>query len=75
MDETNLSIILNEVSDFVQYAKCLTAEEIKSIRNPVQLTDMQREWKLLHDQYGHLPFTMMDMLVQIICYLKHFKQS
>ena len=25
---------------------------------------MQNEWKLLHDQYGHLPFDKMDRLVE-----------
>ena len=62
-DETDISILPNEASDFVKQAKCLTADEIAMIKNPVKFTELQTEWKVLHDQYGHLPFSMMDKLV------------
>ena len=62
--ETDVSLLPNEVSDFIHQSKCLTADEVEMIRNPKKLTNLQKEWKIIHDQYGHLPFSMMDKLVE-----------
>ena len=63
-DETDISLLPSDVSDFVSHTKCLSAEDMEMICNPQPLTPMQQEWKSIHDQYGHLPFAMMDKLVQ-----------
>ena len=34
---------------------------------------MQNEWKLLHDQFGHLPFDKMDRLVELNKHPQKFK--
>ena len=62
-DETDISVIPNAAKDFMQSSKNLTKEEIEYIRNPSPLSEMQKEWKTIHDQYGHLPFAKMDQLV------------
>ena len=62
-DESDVSILPNDVKDFLKNAKCLTAEEISMIRSPPVLNELQKEWKILHDQYDHLLFAMMDKLV------------
>jgi len=63
-DETDVSIVPTSTQDFVQQSKCLTAEEIKLIRHPHPLSKLQKEWKTIRDQFGHLPFAKMDQLVE-----------
>ena len=63
-DETDISVIPLTATEFVEHAKCLTEEDIKLLQHPVPLTKLQKEWKVLHDYYGHLPFAQMDKLVK-----------
>ena len=62
-DETDVSILPNDAKDCVHTARCLTAEEIKTIKEPPVLSNLEQEWKSIHNQYGHLPFTSIDKLV------------
>ena len=63
-DETDLSVVPNDANDFLQSSKCLTKEELNLIQHPHPLIPLQKEWKTVHDQYGHLLFAKMDLLVQ-----------
>ena len=62
-DETDVSILPDDAQDFVHQSKCLTLDEIKMVRDPPVLSKIQHEWIGLHDQFGHLPFAVMDRLV------------
>ena len=62
-DETDVSLLPNEAKEFISTARCLTAEEIRMIKEPPVLSNIEKEWKSIHDQYGHLPFASMDKLV------------
>ena len=55
-DESDLSILPNDTKEFINIAKCLTEDEVELIRNPPILSSIEKEWKALHDQCGHLPF-------------------
>jgi len=57
-DETHVSILLEKAQDFVNNSKCLTVEEVQMIRKPPIISPLENEWKVVHDQYGHLPFAM-----------------
>ena len=63
-DETDLSILPTNVKEFIQHAKCLTQEDVKLLQNPPTLSPIEKEWKAVHDQYGHLPLSIMDKLVE-----------
>ena len=64
IDESDISVIPNTAQEFVEHSKCLTAEDLKLLQHPVPLTKLQKEWKVLPDNFGHLPFAQMGKLVQ-----------
>ena len=59
IDDTDVS-----VTEFVEHAKCLTEDDLRLLQHPVPLTRLQKEWKVVHNNCGHLPFAQMDKLVQ-----------
>ena len=63
-DETDISQVPYTSEEFLQNAKCLTQEELNLLKHPLPLSSLQREWKILHDKLGHIPFADMDKLVQ-----------
>ena len=63
IDETDVATIPTKDEDYSEYQKCLTLKEIQMLKNPLPLTNLEREWKLMHDKLGHLPFGTMDRLV------------
>ena len=73
LDETDVSQIPYTSEEFLQHAKCLTAEELDLIKRPLPLSPVQREWKVLHDKLGHMSFRDMDKLVTHGCLPQKFK--
>ena len=63
-DETDVASIPISGEEYNQHAKCLTEQEIKLLKHPLPLLPIEREWKVLHDNLGHLSFSMMDRLVE-----------
>jgi len=62
-DETDVSIIPSKSSEYASHAKCLTAKELNMLKNPMPLSKLQKDWKMLHDKLGHIPFATMDKMV------------
>ena len=63
-DETNVSLIPCTSKDFLYHTQCLTKEEIDLLKHPLPLTDLERQWKVLHDKLLHILFSDMDALVK-----------
>ena len=64
IDETDVATIPIQIQDFSEYQRCLTQKEIQMLKNPVPLTKLERDWKLMHDKLGHLTFATMERLVE-----------
>jgi len=62
-DETDVSIIPSKSSEYASHAKCLTAKELNMLKHPLPLSKLQKDWKMLHDKLGHIPFATMDKMV------------
>ena len=72
LDETDVSQVPYTSQEFLQHAKCLTAEELDLLKHPLPLTPLQKEWKVLHDKLGHISFRDMDKLVHHGCLPRKF---
>ena len=68
IDETDVATIPYTSTEYLEQAKCLNNEELSMLRDPQKLSDLQKEWILLHDQYGHLFSAEMSKL-EAICFL------
>ena len=64
IDETDVATVPISTKDYKHHEQCLTQTEIQLLKNPLPLSEMEREWKLIHDKLGHLSFTKMDRLVK-----------
>ena len=60
LDETDITNLPYTSNDFVEHAKCLTSDELQQLQHPLPLTKLERQWKILHDKFGHIPFSDMD---------------
>ena len=63
-DATDVSQIPCTSKDFPYHAQCLTKEELDLLKHPLPLTNLERQWKVLHDKLGHIPFSDMGALVK-----------
>ena len=73
-DDIDVSVIPSKLSDYESHAKCLTAKELNMLQHPMPLSALQKEWKILHDKLGHLPFATMDKMVANNILPKKFKE-
>ena len=72
-DENDVGQLPYSTNEFINHAKCLTADELNLIKNPLPLNKLEREWKVLHDKFGHIPFSDMDKLVDNDVFPSRFK--
>ena len=53
-DENDLAAIPFTSSNYIQQARYLNKEEPSLLKNPCKLSELEKEWMTLHDQYWHL---------------------
>jgi len=63
-NETDVATVPITNEDYANEVKCLTQHELHLLRNPLPLSQLEKEWKITHDRMGHLPYAMMDRLVE-----------
>ena len=73
-EETDVATIPYTATEYLEQTKCLNAEELSMFRNPEKLSDLQKEWMLLHDQYGHLTSAEMSKLVDFGVFPRKLKK-
>ena len=71
-EENDVANIPVSPQEFLQNAKYLNEEHLKQLQNPKQLSEMEIEWKRLHDCHGHLAFSDMDKLTAHGVFPKRF---
>jgi len=72
-DETYVLEIPFLSEHYVQQAKCVNEEELAILTRPSNLSDLQKEWMILHDQYGHVSSKEMTALVEFGVFPRKFK--
>ena len=73
-EETDNATIPYTATEYLEQTKCLNAEELSMFRNPEKLSDLQKEWMLLHDQYDHLTSAEMSKLVDFGVFPRKLKK-
>jgi len=63
-DETDVAMIPSHDNEYQMQTKCLTSNELQMLKHPTPLSAIQKEWKIMHDTLGHLPFATMDRMVE-----------
>ena len=74
LEETDLATIPYTSSEYIQQARCLNEEELSMLKNPCRLSELEKEWMKLHDQYGHLSSKEMEKLVEFGVFPSKFKK-
>ena len=72
-EENDVANIPVSPQEFLQNATYLNEEHLKQLQNPKQLSEMEIEWKRLHDRHGHLAFSEMDKLAAHGGFSKRFE--
>ena len=74
LDETNVATIPSTSAEYIEQAKCLNKEELQMLKHPDKMSELQKEWMMLHDQYGYLSTTEMERLLKFGFFPKKFKK-
>ena len=73
LDDSDITNLPYTSEDFIEHARCLNKDELHQIQHPLPLTKLEREWKILHDKFGHIPYADMDKLVEHDIFPAKFK--
>ena len=73
-NETDVASIPHTTADYIEQAKCLNEKELQILKRPDNMSELQKEWMMLHDQYGHLWNTEMGSLLEFGVFPKKFKK-
>ena len=71
--ETDAADIPISPDEFLNNAKYLNEDHLQKLQNPLPLTDLEVEWKKIHDRHGHLPFAEIDKLASCGVFPKKFE--
>ena len=63
-DETDVGQIPISADELIEQCKHLSVEDIKRLKSPQPLSDLEIAWRKLHDRHGHIPYPEMDRLVE-----------
>ena len=73
LDETDVATIPSTSVEYTEQAKCLNEEELQKLKHPDTMSELQKEWMMLHNQYGHLSTTEMERLLDFGFFLRNLK--
>ena len=74
LDENDLATIPFTSLDYIQQARYLNEEELSLLKDPYKLSELEKEWMTLHDQYGYLSSKEMEKLVAFGVFPSKFKK-
>ena len=74
-DESDVATIpFTSPAEYMEQVKCLNEEELQVLKYSDKMSELQKKWMMLQDQYGHLSTTEMERLLDLGVFLKKYKK-